>query len=178
MCQLCSPPERCGLQDQVHAGQREKTETCPLGHCLSSRKPVTASWCLPSTSLETRASTVWCHCVTTELYRRTWSAKETLSIFAVTLRSYQYPFRLDRVSKLSRAMGVGGKTDTVPPPSLDMAWYWLNVEHLNLIEFSKLGPLVLKALDVICNDMYDIIYIYIYIFGGAFINHVDYFLML
>lgn len=59
-----------------------------------------------------------------------------------------------------------------------MAWYWLNVEHLNLIEFSKLGPLVLKALDVICNDMYDIIYIYIYIFGGAFINHVDYFLML
>jgi hypothetical protein len=57
-----------------------------------------------------------------------------------------------------------------------MAWYWLNVEHLNLIEFSKLGPLVLKALDVICNDMYDIIYIYI--FGGAFINHVDYFLML
>ena len=45
-----------------------------------------------------------------------------------------------------------------------MAWYWLNVEHLNLIEFSKLGPLVLKALDVICNDMYDIIYIYIYIY--------------
>ena len=48
-----------------------------------------------------------------------------------------------------------------------MAWYWLNVEHLNLIEFSKLGPLVLKALDVICNDMYDIIYIYIYIYLGV-----------
>ena len=60
-----------------------------------------------------------------------------------------------------------------------MAWYWLNVEHLNLIEFSKFGPLVLKALDVICNDINDIICIsYIYIFGGAFINHVDYFWML